>query len=67
MHITNIKVEHRGTRYWVVLGDTERFGEQAILFEGITKKECLQYIAREKHLFNEATRLKQSQTLLESV
>ena len=34
-----------------MIADTKRFGEQGILFEGITKTECLNYIAREKSAY----------------
>lgn len=48
----NIKVEKRATKYWVVVDDTVDYGEQRILYEGITKKSCLKYIGRKKAITN---------------
>lgn len=42
-----MRVEKRGTRYWVVLEDSS-LGYPNIIHEGITKHECLSYIASHK-------------------
>lgn len=54
MYMSNINIEKRGTRYWVVLADTKRFGIQQIMYEGITKKSCQEYISREKKMYRQA-------------
>jgi hypothetical protein len=36
-----------------VIADTERFGPQQILFEGLKKKECTDYIEREGNVYTE--------------
>lgn len=46
MRMQKIKVEKRGTRYWVVIKEDEGF--QKILYEAITKHECLHYLAKHK-------------------
>lgn len=46
--ITNASIETRtnecGCTYYQVIGDTERFGEQELLFEGISRQEAEKYI-----------------------
>lgn len=44
MKMENIKIKHDRRNYWQVIADTERFGEQEILFEGIKFEECIKYI-----------------------
>lgn len=46
--ITNASIETRtnecGCTYYQVIGDTERFGIQEILFEGVSKEDAEKYI-----------------------
>lgn len=44
MKIENIKFEKNSWGGWLVLGDTERFGEQEILFESHSFAACLEYL-----------------------
>lgn len=44
MKMVNIKIVHNRRNYWQVMADTEKFGEQEILFEGISFVESLRYI-----------------------
>lgn len=44
MMMENIKIKHTRRNYWQVVADTERFGEQEILFEGIKFEECINFI-----------------------
>lgn len=46
MKMENIKIKHERKNYWQVIADTERFGKQEILFEGIKLEECLEYIRK---------------------
>lgn len=48
MMMEKIKIKHTRKNYWQVVADTERFGEQEILFEGIKFEECINYIHREQ-------------------
>jgi len=41
----NIRIEKTDSSY-IVIADTEQFGKDAILFEGISEAECRQYIIR---------------------
>jgi len=44
----NINIEYNtSNRTYLVKADTKRFGIQEIMFEGLNKKECLDYINRE--------------------
>ena len=43
----NIKVVVLDKDYIVVKADTERFGDDEIMYEGNTFKECFEYITRE--------------------
>lgn len=47
MCMNKIKVEKRRTRYWVVVINDR------VVHEGITKRDCLRYVANEKR-FQEA-------------
>lgn len=50
MTITNIVIKTRKSMnhtYYMVIGDTERFGKQEILFEGIGLYECENYLKME--------------------
>lgn len=49
----NIRIEKRGINYYVVIADTERFGNDAIMFEGINKEECENYIERTMKMLEE--------------
>lgn len=42
----NFKIVSNGQGGFLVLADSERFGKQAIVFEGLTYTECLQYIGQ---------------------
>jgi hypothetical protein len=54
MVMTNIRIEyHVRRRTYTVIADTERFGTQQILFEGLKKKECIYYIEREGNVYTE--------------
>lgn len=44
MKMENIIIEHTKNNYWIVKADTERFGKNEVLFEGINFNECLNYI-----------------------
>lgn len=46
MKIENIKFKKNSCGGWLVIGDTERFGKQEILFEGINFEECIQYLEK---------------------
>ena len=45
---TNCKIEKKNDNYFVVIGDSKRFGKGEILFEGINRKECEAFCKREK-------------------
>lgn len=50
MTITNITIKTReslGNTYYMIIGDTKRFVEQEILFEGINLNECKEFLKRE--------------------
>lgn len=40
----NFKIVSNGVGGFLVLADSERFGKQAVMFEGLTYQECLQYV-----------------------
>lgn len=40
----NIRIKEIRENYYVVVADTERFGEQEVLFEGISFEECAAWI-----------------------
>ena len=40
----NIKTKEIRKNYFVVVADTERFGEQEVMFEGISFEECAEWI-----------------------
>ena len=40
----NIRIERTSNGTYVVKADTDRFGEQEIMFESFSKDECVQYI-----------------------
>lgn len=42
----NISIENTGNGTYVVRADTERFGEQEIMFESYNKAECVKYILK---------------------
>ncbi|WP_455618859.1 hypothetical protein [Eisenbergiella sp.] len=42
--IKSIKFKRNGCGGWLVIGDTERFGKQEVLYEGVTFEECIKYI-----------------------
>lgn len=42
----NIVIEKTSSGTYVVKADTERFGEQEIMFESYSKAECVQYILK---------------------
>lgn len=42
----NFKIEKKGEHDYLVYSDSKRFGENAIVFEGINYAECLDYIQR---------------------
>lgn len=42
----NIRIEHLQSGTYVVKADTERFGEQEIMFESYRKSECVRYILK---------------------
>lgn len=46
MKMHNIKIRKIG-HTTIVIADTTRFGEQQIMFEGLNKSECIDYIKRE--------------------
>ncbi len=46
MEMTNIKIKPLGVNYYVVIADSERFGDGQIMFEGISYDECLDYIEK---------------------
>lgn len=51
MTIKNIKIKTRenlGNTYYMVVGDTERYGKQEVLFEGIHLCECEKYLKMEE-------------------
>ena len=53
MTIKNMKIKTReslGNTYYMVVGDTQRFGEQEILFEGINLYECECFLSKENAL-----------------
>ena len=45
---TECKIEKKNENYFVVIGNSKRFGNGAILFEGINRKECEAFCKREK-------------------
>lgn len=47
----NIKIERVRKGYWIVKADTERFGIQEIMFEGIRREECRDYVRNNKRLY----------------
>lgn len=49
----NVRIEKKGTNYYVVIADTERFGKDAVMFEGINKEECENYIERTMKMLEE--------------
>ena len=44
----NIKIKELRKNYYVVVADTKEFGEQQVIFEGISAGECLHYIDSHK-------------------
>lgn len=52
----NIKIERIESGTYVVKADTERFGEQEIMFESYSEAECVQYILRAAAFLLRATR-----------
>lgn len=44
MKIDNYKIKENSNGGWLVIGDTERFGIQEILFESPFFKECIDYL-----------------------
>lgn len=40
----NIKIKEIRQNYYVVVADTERFGAQEIVFEGISFEECAKWV-----------------------
>lgn len=40
----NINIEMTGNGTFVVKADTERFGKQEIMFEGLTREECMAWL-----------------------
>ena len=42
----NIVIEKTGNGTYAVKADTERFGEQEIMFESYSKGECVKYILK---------------------
>lgn len=44
--MTNFRIEALRDDYMVVKADSERFGEQEIVFEGNTFNQCFDYIKR---------------------
>lgn len=65
--IDNINIISNNLGGWLVTGDTERFGKEAILFESPKQDECINYIRRtltmyirvscERKRYSEAERL----------
>ena len=47
MKMRNIEIEVLRENYIVVRADTERFGENEVMFEGNTFEQCFDYIKRE--------------------
>ena len=44
MKIENYKIQANSCGGWLVIGDTERFGEQEILYESPYFKDCVKYL-----------------------
>lgn len=42
----NVRIIKVNAARWVVKADTKRFGRQQIMFEGISRRECVAYIKR---------------------
>lgn len=47
MKMRNIEIEVLRENYIVVRADTERFGENEVMYEGNTFEQCFDYIKRE--------------------
>lgn len=46
MKIENIQFRKNNCGGWLVIGDTERFGKNEILFESYKFEDCLEYLAQ---------------------
>lgn len=59
MTIKNMTIKTReslGNTYYMIIGDTEEFGEQEILFEGISFNECYWFLS-EKCILSEESKV----------
>jgi len=48
MIMTNIKINKVRDNYFTVVANTERFGDNEIMFEGTTERECELFLNKEK-------------------
>ena len=51
MYMENIKIEITSKNTYVVKADTERFGIQEIMYEAPSRKDCVEYINKEKCIY----------------